>query len=154
MAEKEKKRKSVSFLKFLVVGFVICYVASGIVWSIWLAIWFPSYFTGGRPQDHVNTLVLNILPLAALPLAISVISYGIFRRKMNPFGILLSSWYVSTGEVLTFFYIVLASAYGTRAYIPDLPLPEFAFFSFLIAGVLTIVYFVRKREKANASKET
>ena len=125
-----EKKKPIDFLKFLVRSLIVCYIASSVVWSVWLAIWSPSYYVDARPQDHMNTLVLNILPLSLLPLAISVIIYGIFRIKLNLLEILLSSWSISTIEVLVFWYFLAASSYGRVPYPP----PEFVFLSFVIAG--------------------
>lgn len=141
----EKKKKPVD-LKFLVVSLITCYVASGIVWSILLATRTPWYYANARPQDHVNTLVLNILPLTLLPLAISVTIYGIFKTKLNPLEIFLSSWYISTFEALAFFSFGAASSHGCVPYPP----PQFVFLSFLIAGILTIIYLVLKRQKVKA----
>jgi hypothetical protein len=102
----------------------------------------------------MNMLIFNILPLSLFPVAISVIIYGIFRTKLKPWEIFLSSWYASMFVVFNI-YSVWYSIY-VRPYLPEFYYSSIAgaiaivfglvFLSFLITGILTTVYLVLKKK--------
>lgn len=131
------KKKSAGFLRFFVTSLIICYIASGLVWSILLATRTPWYCAEARLQDHVNTLILNVLPLSLPPLAVSTTVCGIFKKRLNLLEIFLSGWYISTFEILGFFYLAASASHGRVSY----PQLGFVFLSSLIAVILTTVQF-------------
>jgi hypothetical protein len=142
-----EKRKPVRFLEIFVKSLIVCYIASGIAWAIWLAIWSPWYYVDAgmqaRPQDHINTLALNIPILSLLPLVVSVTTYRMFKTRFNLLRTILSSWVISNIEILSFFYIIYAISWGRMRQIP----PQSVFLSFLPLGILAIVYFTLKKQK-------
>ncbi len=142
----EKKWKLTEFLGFSAMNLVICYVASSLVWLIYLGIGQPSYYVNPRPQDYVNTLTLNILPLSLPPLAVSVIIYGKSEIRLNPLEIFLSSWCISTLEVLAFFYLLVLTWHPRASLRPPYPPLEFVLLG-LVTTTLTIVYVVSKRRE-------
>jgi len=142
-----RRTNSVGFRAFSVMSLVICYLASSIIWFMWLGIFSPWYYVEARPQDHMNTLVLNILPLSFLPLTISAIIYGMSKTKLNPLGIFLLGWYVSTFEVLAFFHLLVLTWDPRASISPPYPPPEFVFLSLIIAFILTVFYVVLKKRK-------
>jgi hypothetical protein len=103
----------------------------------------------------MNMLIFNTLPLSLFPVAISVIIYGIFRTKLKPWEIFLSSWYVSMFAVFNI-YSVWYSMY-VQPYLPEFYYSSIAgaiaivfglvFLSLLITGIVTIVYSILKKQK-------
>lgn len=143
----QKKGKLTEFLRYFIMSFIIGYLASSMVWLIYLGIWQPSYYADARPQDHVTTLIRNALPLSLLPLAISIIVYGKSGARLNPLEIFLSSWCLSTFEVLAFFYSLVLTWHPRASLRPPYPPLEFVLLS-LGATILTIVYVAfKKREQ-------
>jgi hypothetical protein len=136
-------------LKCLIISFIICYVASSFVWLIWLSIHSPWYYANARLQDHVNTVVLNILPMSLLPFASSVVTKNVFRKTLHSPEIFLISWFISAFEVIGFFYLLVLKS-DPRAHVPP-PYPPFEFeiLSLFIPTVCTIAYVMFKKRKEN-----
>jgi hypothetical protein len=135
----KKPAKREFFLKSLAVS----YIATSIIWFTWL------FLTSPPPVDIFSNLMKTLLvapPLSFFPVSISIIIYGIFRKKLNALEIFLSSWYASIFAGLIYdgvwYYL------NINPYQP----PEtvgvaftFAFLSLPIACILTIVYLILKK---------
>jgi len=151
----KKEKKPAKLLEFFVKSLVVCYVVTSIIWFIRLHFTSPQTYAYLDLELLMNLLIFNILPLSLFPVAISVIIYGIFRTKLKPWEIFLSSWYASMFVVFNI-YSVWYSIY-VRPYLPEFYYSSIAgaigivfglvFLSFLITGILTIVYLVLKKQK-------
>jgi len=151
----KREKKPAKLLEFLIKSLVVCYVAASIIWFVSLHSSSPQIYAYLDLELLMNILIFNVLPLSLFPVAISVIIYGIFRTKLKPWEILLSSWYVSMFAVFNI-YSVWYSIY-VRPYLPEFYYSSIAgaiaivmglvFLSFLITGILTIVYLKLKKQK-------
>jgi len=154
-----RERKPAKLLEFFVKSFAVFYVATCIIWFVWLRITSPLFYTYLDLELLVNQLIL-VLFLSLFPVAFSVIVYGIFRVKLRPWEIFLSSWYAS-------FALIIIGSYIWSALQPPPPPSEFyyssfagaialalglVFLSLIIAGILTVIYMVLKRQKINEPK--
>jgi len=152
----KKEKKPAKLLEFFIKSLVVCYVATSIIWFIQLNFTSPQTYAYLDLELLMNMLIFNVLPLSLFPVAISVIIYGIFRTKLKPWEIFLSSWYASMFAVLAI-YSVWYSIYERPYLDPDVGFIGAAvaiflflslvFLSFLIAGILTIVYLILKKQK-------
>ncbi len=151
----KKEKKPAKLLEFFVKSLVVCYVATSIIWFIRLHFTSPQTYAYLDLELLMNMLIFNTLPLSLFPVAISVIIYGIFRTKLKPWEIFLSSLYASTFTVFNI-YGVWHSIY-VRPYLPEFYYSSIAgaiaialgllFLSLLITGILTIVYLILKKQK-------
>jgi len=151
----KKEKKTAKLLEFFLKSLVVSYIAVSIIWFVWLGITSPLFYAYLDLERFMNTLVFSVLPLSLLPVAISVIIYGIFRIKLKPWEIFLSSWYVSMFAVFTI-YDVWWSLY-VRPYLPEFYYSSiagaialvlgFVFLSFLTAGIFSILYVILRKEK-------
>ena len=155
-----REKKPARLLEFFIKSLTVSYAITSIIWFLNLTVTSPWYYSYVNTELLMNILVFDILPLALLPVAISVIIYGIFRIRLRAWEMFLSSWYVS---VFIVFFV-----YGVWWYLYVEPnLPEFyyssiagaialalglVFLSFIIAGILTIIYVVLKRQKIEEPK--
>jgi len=151
-----REKKPAKLLEFFLKSLVVSYVATGIVWFVWMGFTSPRYYTYLNLDYLMNTLVLVVLPLSLFPAAISVLIYGRFRIKLKPWEFLLSSWYVSMFVIFTI-YQVWWSLF-VLPYLPEFYYSSIAgaiaftllltLLAFLIAGILTIIYVILKRPKS------
>lgn len=151
-----REKKPAKLLEFFVKSLVVFYVAICIIWFVWLRITSPQIYAYLDLEYLMNTLVLVVLPLSLFPVAFSIIIYGIFRIKLKPWEIFLSSWYVSIFVVFTG-YQIWWTLY-VQPYLPEFYYSSIAvaivlvlglvFLSFLIAGIFTIVYVILKKPKS------
>jgi len=136
-----REKRPVRLSKFFVKSLEVSYIVAVIIWFVWVFATFPSFsfvvYNYLNPVSLVSALILFVFPTSLLPVAISVIIYGIFRTRLRVWEIFLSSWYV---------LIFVAYAGG----ISDLLWR--VFLALLVAGILSVVYVVRKRRKINESK--
>jgi len=147
-----REKKQARLLEFLLKSLVASYAATSIIWFVWLGVTSPQIYVDPNFEYLMNTLVLIALPLSLLPVAIAVIIYGIFRIKLRAWEIFLSSWYVSMLAVFLI-YSVWWSLY-IHLYLPEFyysPLASWmglllnlVFLSFLIAGIITLIYPILK----------
>jgi len=150
-----REKKPAPLLEFFIKSLVVFYAATSIIWFVWLGITAPLFYVYLNLEHLTNQLVLVVLPLSLFPVAISVIIYGIFRIKLKAWEIFLSSWYASMFVVFTA-YDVWYSLY-VEPYLPEFYYSSiagaivltlgFVFLSFLIAGILTIIYATLKKPK-------
>jgi len=150
----KKEKKPAKLLEFFIKSLVVWFVAVGIIWFIWLSITSPQIIAYLNLESLMNVLIFNILPLSLFPVAVSVIIYGIFRTKLKPWEIFLSSWYASMFVVFNI-YSIWYSIY-VLPYLPEFYYSSIAgaiaiwiglvFLSFLISGILTTVYLVLKKK--------
>ncbi len=148
----EKKMKPASFLEFFVLSLVISYVANVILWFLVLTItapWVYPYFNVGI----ITAWLIHNLRISLLPVAISVIIYGIYGMKLKAWEMFLSSWYVTT--ILLFIVRDVWWSFqgfhyisGTGAIMSDL---FFVFLAFPMAGVSTLVYDTLRKTKRGTS---
>jgi len=151
-----KEKKPAKLLEFFIKSLVASYVVTSIFWFILLGITAPWYFANLNLELLMNILVFSVFPLALLPTAVSVIIYGVFRIKLRAWEFFLSSWYVSVFAVFTI-YQVWWSLF-VRPHLPEFYYSSVAgaialalglvLLSFLIAGILTIVYVILKKPKS------
>jgi len=149
-----REKKQAKLLEFFIKSLVVSYAATGIIWFVWLHISSPSYYAYLDLELFMNQLIIVLL-LSLFPVAFAVIIYGIFRIKLKPWEIFLSSWYAS------FALIIIASSIWS-ALQPRPPPGEFyyssiagamgfalglVFLSLLMAGFFTIVYVTLKKPK-------
>ena len=150
----KKEKKPAKLLEFFIKSLVVCYVATSIIWFIQLNFTSSQTYAYLDLELLMNMLIFNVLPLSLFPVAISVIIYGIFRTKLKPWEIFLSSWYASMFVVFNI-YSIWYSIY-VRPYLPEFYYSSIAgamalafglvFLSFLITGILTTVYLVLKKK--------
>lgn len=156
----KKEKKQAKLLEFFIKSLVVSYLATSIIWFVSLAIASPWYYSYLNLGLLTNILIINILPAALLPVAIAVMVYGIFRTKLRAWEMLLSSWYVIVFVVFAV-YQVWWSLY-VQPYLPDFYYSSIAgaialalglvFLSFIISGILTVMYVIFKRQKATVPK--
>ena len=150
----KKEKKPAKLLEFLIKSLVVCYVAASITWFISLHSTSPQTYAHLDLELLMNILIFNVLPLSLFPVAISIIIYGIFRTKLKPWEILLSSWYASTFAVFNIYSVWYSI--NVRPYLPEFYYSSIAgaiviwmglvFLSFLITGIITTVYLVLKKK--------
>lgn len=129
-----REKKPVRLLEFFAKSLVVSYVVTVVIWFVWVFTTSPSFslavYNNLNPVSLVNELILFVFPLSLLPVAVSVIIYGIFRIKLRVWEIFLSTWYVS---------IFVAYAGGISEFLWRMLL------TLLIASILSVVYAVFKR---------
>jgi len=142
-------KKPAKLTEFLVKSFFVSFIITSIVWFVSLGSLSLVYsaFWG-------TWLVQIIFPRSLLPVAISVIIYGIFRVRLRSWEILLSSWYVFIFAVQAAYnmwwtlfvkpYITHYYSSGAGAIALDMLL---VFVAFLIACIFSIVYIALKGPK-------
>ncbi len=150
----KKDKKPAQLLEFFIKSLVVWYVATSIIWFIWLHFTSPQTYAYLDLELLMNMLIFNILPLSLFPVAISVIIYGIFRTKLKPWEIFLSSWYASMFVVFNIYSVWYSI--NVRPYLSEFYYSSIAgaiaivfglvFLSFLITGILTTVYLVLKKK--------
>lgn len=155
-----REKKPAKLLEFFIKSLIVSYAVTSIIWFLDLTITSPWYYSYLNSELLMNILIYNILPLALLPVAIAVIIYGIFKTKLRAWEMLLSSWYVTAFTVFAI-YQVWWTLY-VQPYLPEFYYSSIAgaialalslvFLSFIIAGILTIIYLVLKRQKINEPK--
>jgi hypothetical protein len=146
--------KSVGLVRFVVKVFVVSFVLTFFLWFVdawfsvsWVLSWVLLFFGRG--------FVFSVVPLSLLPVALSVTAYGLFRKPLSAWIILLSSWYVSIYGVfaaydvwwLVFIYPYLTGPpyFGGGGLIArDMLL---VFLAFVVACVFTAVYVWRRKPK-------
>jgi hypothetical protein len=143
----KKEKKPAKLLEFFLKSLVVSYVAIGIIWFVWVEITSPWLYANLNFQSLMTMLILIIL-LSLFPVACSIIIYGIFRIKLKPWEIFLSSWYVSIFVVFTVYQVSTepASSYSSIAGAVAVVI-GLAMLSILIAGILTILYVILKKQK-------
>ncbi len=157
-----KEKKQAKLLEFFIKSLIVSYVVTSIIWFINLTIKSPWYYSYLNSELLMNILIFDILPLALLPVAVSVIIYGIFRIKLKAWEMFLSSWYVSVFVVFAIYQVWWSLC--VEPYLPEFYYSPVSgaialalvlvFLSFIIAGVLTVVYVVLRRQKINEPKIT
>jgi len=155
-----REKRQARLLEFFIKSLVVSYTVTSMIWFVNLAATSPWYYSYLNSQLLMSILILNILPLALLPVAISVIVYGIFRIRLRAWEMLLSSWYASVFIVFTI-YQVWWSLY-VKPYLPEFYYSSIAgaiglalglvFLSFTIAGILTLIYVVLRKQKIDEPK--
>jgi len=150
--------KPARLLGFFVKTFTLFLVGTGFAYIVWLGV-VASYTYSVYPVNALFEMgVVFIYPIALLLEAISVVVYGIFRIKLKPWEIFLSSWYVSiVGSVFLVFALWMprtpASPYSSLASAIGVFL-GLLFGAFLVAGVIagitTIVYGMLKEPREEA----
>jgi hypothetical protein len=150
-----REKKPAKLLEFFIKSFIVSYAVTSIIWFANVTITSPLYYSHLNFELLMNTLIYNILPWALLPVAFAVIVYGIFRTKLRAREMFLSSWYVTV-----FIVFIIYGVWWALYVEPNLP--EFYYssiaggialalglvlLSFIIAGILTIIYVVFKRQK-------
>jgi hypothetical protein len=150
-----REKKPAKLLEFFIKGLIVSYIATCIFWFARLIIESPGYLAYLNLELLMNILILNVLPLSLLPVAVAVTVYGIFKIKLRAWEFFLSSWYVTVFVVFAV-YELWESIY-VRPYLPEFYYSSIAgaialalglaLLSFLIAGILTIIYTILKRKK-------
>lgn len=145
----KKEEKAANLFEFFGMSLVISIVITGSIWFVSVSIVSPTYFLRMFLLPAYDLGV--ILTRSLLPLAISVIIFGIFRTKLEAWEFFLSSWYTSIFVVFGVYEVwwtILVQPYVSHfhysaagALVRDL---LFVGLAFLIAGLLTIVYAVVK----------
>lgn len=151
----KKEKRPAKLLGFFVKSLVVCYVTASIVWFVHLHFTSPQTYAHLDLELLMNMLIFNVLPLSFFPVAISVVVYGIFRKKLKPWEIFLSSGYASMFAVFSI-YSVWYSIY-VQPHLPEYYYSSVAgaiaitfglvFLSLLIAGIITIIYLILKKQK-------
>lgn len=151
--------KKARLLQFFVKSFAISYLANCIVFfafsvfSLWI-FYRPSI------MGLIDLLIFNVLPLSLLPVAITVIIYGLFVERLKLWEIFFPSWYVSLFVVLTIYEIWLF--YFVKPYLPEFYYSSFAArlayilsvllpTSFLYAVIFTIAYVKLRKQNERQS---
>jgi len=142
-----REKKPAKLLEFFIKSLIISYAVIGIIWFINLTVTAPWYYSYLNSESLMNILIFNILPLALLPVAISVIIYGMFRVKLRSWEIFLSGWYMfifAVQAAYSVWWTLFIQPYqhhyyqsGAGATALDMLL---ALLAFLMAGVFTIAY--------------
>lgn len=151
-----REKKQAKLLEFFLKSLIVSFVATAIIWFVWMGLASPSYYTLLNLDRLMNALIIYTLPLSLLPVAISVIIYGVFRTKLKVWEIFLSSWYVSLFTVFLI-YSVWWSLY-VHPYLPEFYYSPFAswmgsilglvLLSFLIAGIIAVIYMVIEKSSS------
>ena len=140
-----REKKQARLLGFFLKSLVVSYAVTGVIWFVWLGVTSPQIYVDLNFEGLMNMLVLSVFILSLLPVAISVIIYGIFRIKLKAWEIFLSSWYVSIFAVFTIGARPPASQYSSIAG----GIGEFltqVFWSLFVAGILTGLYVILKEK--------
>lgn len=139
--------KPVGLLEFVVKGFAVTVLLTIVLWFVSAWIW-GSWLFYSFLLDFIFWTVLRALPFSLLPVAISVIAYGVFRKELEAWLILLSSWCVAVFGVFAVFDVwlfVFVQPYlsgpsyssGAGAILREMLL---VFVAFVVACVFTGVY--------------
>lgn len=155
-----REKRPAKLLEFFVKSLIVSYVATIIIWFVWLRITSPQFYAYLDLEYLMNELILVVLPLSLLPVAVSVIVYGTFRTKLKPWEIFLPTWYASIFAVFIIYNVWWSLC--VRPYLPEFYYSSFAgwmasvlglvFLSFLVAIILTIVYVVLRKQKTAEPK--
>lgn len=147
--------RSVGLLEFVVRGFAVSLLLT-------IVLWFVSVWAGASWVFYSSVLWIftvsfgvRVLPFSLLPVAISVTAYGVFRKELQAWLILLSSWFVSIFAVFAAYdvwWAVFVQPYlqgppyssGASAIALDMFL---VFLAFLVACVYTAIYIGFRRSK-------
>jgi len=141
---------------FVVKGFVVSFVLTSMLWLVVgisvLGYWF-SY--GFDFRIFLNVFEYIVLPTSLLPVALSVVAYGLSRNRLPAWLILLSSWYVLIYGVFAVFdvwWLVFVFPYLTRTpYVGGAGSIARAmllvFLAFVVACVYTAVYVGLRKSK-------
>jgi len=145
--------KPARLLGFFIKTFTLFLIGTGFAYFIvWLGVVAPHTYSVYPVNALFEMGVVFIYPIALLLEAISIVVYGIFRIKLKPWEIFLSSWYVSiVGSIFLVFamwmprtpaspYSSLASAIGVFLGL----LFGALLIAGIIAGITTIVYVTLK----------
>jgi len=151
--------KPARLLGFFVKTFTLFLTGTGLAYVVWLGIAAP-YTYSVYPINAIFEMgMVFIYPISLLLEAVSIVVYGIFRIKLKPWEIFVSSWYASTFvSILIVFtlwmprtpaspYSSIASAIGVFLGLLFLSLLIAA----IIAGITTVVYVVLKEPKEETS---
>jgi len=141
--------------EFVGKGFVVSFVMAGVMW-FWtggvVTVWFLYSLVF---WVFVIGFGFNVLPFSLLAVAISVVAYGVFRKALRAWLILLSSWYVSI-YVVFMAYDVWWSVFilpylsgppyfgGAGPILRDMLL---VFLAFVVACVSTAIYVGLRKPK-------
>ena len=147
-----KEKTPAKLLEFFVKSLVVCYVTTSIIWFVWMRITSPMfYYSYFILERTIGTLVAVVLPLSLFPVAISVIIYGIFRIKLKASEVFLSLWYTSifTGAISysVWYYLNINPYQPAISNISEAISSafNFAFLTFPVTGILTIIYLKVKK---------
>jgi len=145
-----RKKEPARLLEFFLKSLIVSYMVTSVFWFVMLGVTSPWYYAFLNQNLLMNILIFTVLPLALLPVAISVLVYGIFRIRLKAWEFLLSSWYVVTFVVFTAYQLWWSLV--IRPNLPDFYYSSIAgaialsiglvILAFIIAGVLTIIYAV------------
>lgn len=148
--------KPARLLGFFVKTFTLFLIGTGFAYFIvWLGVAAPYTYSVYPVNALFEMGMVFIYPIALLLEAISIVIYGIFRIKLKPWEIFLSSWYVSiVGSVFLVFALWMprtpASPYSSLASAIGVFL-GLAFGSLLIAsiiaGITTIIYRILREPR-------
>jgi hypothetical protein len=134
-----REKKQARLLEFFLRSLVVSYAVTSVIWFVWLGVRSLQIYVDLNFEGLMNMLVLSVFVLSLLPVAISVILYGLFRIRLRAWEMFLPSWYVSVFAVFTIGARPAASQYSSIAG----GLGEFfgqVFLSLFIAIILTVVY--------------
>jgi len=151
-----REKKPARLLEFFVKSLIVSYMATCVIWLVLLGLTSPWFYAYLNLESLMNVLIFEVLPLSLLPVAISIMIYGIFKIRLKSWEFFLSSWYMSVFLVFTiyqiwwslfvrphlseFYYSSIAGAIGFAL--------GLVFLSFLIAGVFTFFYVLLKEPKS------
>lgn len=136
-------------------GFVVSFVLTIVLWFVSALAGVSWVFFSSVLWVFSIAFGFRILPYSLLPVAICVTAYGVFRKVLPAWMILLSSWYVSIYGVFAAYdvwWLVLIFPYLTGpAYFGGgglIALDMFlVFLAFVVACVFTAIYAVLRRPK-------
>jgi hypothetical protein len=143
--------KPARLLGFFVKTFALFWTVTSIgYFVVWLSLTAPHTYSVYPVHVIIETGMDLVLPISFLLEAISIIIYGIYKIKLKPREIFLSSWYVSM-------FVFVWRPYQQRSYseytgpihagaMSDITLGFFIFLlSFLPAAICTILYIKYKK---------
>jgi hypothetical protein len=149
-----KEEKTAKLLEFSIKSLVISYVITSVIWFVSYGVvshWQYAYFS---LSGFIHAMFYIIVPRSLLPVAISIIIYGIFRARLRSWEILLSSWYMfiyAVSAAYNVWWTLFIQPYlhdfyysGAGALALDMLL---ALLAFLVAGVFTFAYMELKEQE-------
>jgi len=155
--------KSARLLGFFVKTFALFLVGSGFaLFIVWLGVVAPYLYSVYSVGALFEMGMVFVYPIALLLEAVSIVVYGVFRIKLKPWEIFLSSWYVSVFASTILVFVLWmprtpASPYSSIAGAIGLVL-GLVFGSLLIAciiaGISTVVYVIFREPKEETSSIT
>jgi len=145
------KTEPARLLGFFVKTFTLFLIGTGIAYSIWLKSTMPAHLSFRFQMELEYGIIFFVIPVSLLLESISVLIYGIFKTKLKPWEVFLSSFYVTAFVSFTVwifmqrapasYYSSAASAIGAFLWSLILSL----FIAGITAGVLTVVYSIFKQ---------